>query len=211
MMDNWLTSVSLSDQLEAAHTSMVGTIRSNRCDVPPAAKSSRGRQKKDSQYYIKDNKVMCSFWDKANKPVLLLSTKHLYGNHVQGEKPEIVQCYNATKSGVDNLDKLVRTYRSQRKCTRWPYNVFMAFVDVAIVAAMKTKESFSHYRFKMDLGYEMTLPLVRQRSNQTRLTRVIKMAMYQVGVHLVAPVAVDNQQQPSRRRCKTCQSRGHED
>ena len=103
-MDNWFTSVSLSDQLEAAHTSMVGTIRSNCRDVPPAAKSTRGRRKKDSQYYIKDNKVMCSFWHKANKPVLLLSTKHSYGNHVQGERPEIVQCYNATKSGVDNLD-----------------------------------------------------------------------------------------------------------
>ena len=75
-MDNWFTSVSLSNQLEVAYTSMVGTIRSNCRDVPPAAKSSRGRQKKDSQYYIKDNKVMCSLWDKANKPVPLLSTKH---------------------------------------------------------------------------------------------------------------------------------------
>ena len=82
---------------------------------------------------------------------------HSFGRHSDDQKPEIVQFYNATKSGVDNLDKLVRTYRSQRKCHRWPYGVFMTLADCAVVAALRLSEredpSVTHYRFKLDLGY----------------------------------------------------------
>ena len=53
---------------------------------------------------------MCSCWDKGNKPVLLLFAMHRAQrsteNRVAG-KPDIVEFYNSTKSGVDNLDKLV--------------------------------------------------------------------------------------------------------
>ncbi|WP_161403107.1 hypothetical protein [Salmonella sp. zj-h17] len=34
-MDNWFTSVNLSDRLEALNTSIVGTIRNNRTGIPP--------------------------------------------------------------------------------------------------------------------------------------------------------------------------------
>ena len=81
-----------------------------------------------------------------------LSTKHTHRQH-----QEIVACNNATKSGVDNLEKLVRTYHRQRKCLY--YSVFMALVDLAVIAAMKAMHALSHYSFKLDLGYEMTLPL----------------------------------------------------
>ena len=34
-------------------------------------------------------------------------------------KPEIISYYNATKSGVDVVDKLVRTYSVKRSTRRW--------------------------------------------------------------------------------------------
>ena len=88
-MDNWFTSVNLCDRLTDAKTSVVGTIRSNRRGVPPAAKSSQGRTKGDSRHFVSDQKVLCSYFDKGNAPVLLLSTKHTYGKHNRNEKPEI--------------------------------------------------------------------------------------------------------------------------
>lgn len=209
-MDNWFTSIDLCNRLEAENTSVVGTLRSNRRGIPYEARSIQGRRKGDSKHFISGNKMLCSYWDKSNVPVLLLSTKHSHGLHPEGEKPEIVSCYNATKSGVDNLDKLVRTYRSQRKCRRWPYGVFMTLIDVSVIAAMKSMAAPNHYKFKMDLGYEMALPLVRQRSCHPRLTRAIKMAMHLIGIEGTS-VLTSTESNNQRRRCKTCQDSGRKD
>ena len=51
-------------------------------------------------------------------------------------KPEIIQFYNQTKGGVDNLDKLVRTYSSIRKCNRWPVTLFFNLIDIAAYNAL---------------------------------------------------------------------------
>ena len=59
--DNWFTSIPLSDQLEAAHTSLVGTIRSSRRDIPPAAKDLQGRCRGDSKHFDSGHRLLCSF------------------------------------------------------------------------------------------------------------------------------------------------------
>ena len=51
-------------------------------------------------------------------------------------KPEIIQFYNQTKGGVDNLDKLVRTYSSIRKCNRWPVTLFFNLIEIAAYNAL---------------------------------------------------------------------------
>ena len=211
-MDNWFSSVNLSDRLEASQTSMVGTVRSSRRDIPRAAKSVQGRAKKDSWHYLTGNKVLCSYWDKAKAPVLLLSTKHSYGRHAAVLKTEIVDCYNTTKSGADNLDKLVRTFRSQRKCRRWPYSIFITLAGVAVIAAMKARDASDQYPFKRDLGYDLALPLVRQRSQQRHLTRAIKMAVRLVGVEAVPEDNHGaNADQHARQRCEICRDAGVKD
>lgn len=94
-----------------------------------------GDVKGDTVHFYAEGSTLCSFWDKGRSPVLLLSTQHSgQQNRVEG-KPPIVEFYNSTKSGVDNLDKLVRTYPSKRKCRRWPYSVVMSLFDSCIIAA----------------------------------------------------------------------------
>ncbi|KAK1124279.1 hypothetical protein K0M31_006651 [Melipona bicolor] len=39
--------------------------------------------------------------------------------------------YNATKNGVDVLDKVVREYSCRRCTRRWPLSLFMHFIDIA--------------------------------------------------------------------------------
>ena len=124
VMDNYFTSLTLAEKLAEKNTTIVGTIRSNRRELPPAAKALGGRQRGDTVHYKNRNTILCSFWDKRNKPVLLISSMHPGETYRPEGKSEIVAYYNAHKSGVDNFDKLVRNYRSQRKCRRWPYGVF---------------------------------------------------------------------------------------
>ena len=183
--DNYFISQSLAKRLMAAKTTLVGTLRSNRREVPAAAKTVKNRQKGDTVHFYNENITMCSFWDKKNCPVLLLSSFHRFQPNFTEGKSEIVHFYNATKSGVDNLDKLTRTYRCQRKCRRWPYGVYFTLVDVACIAALKlwtTGNSESHYFFKKALAKELCMPLIIQRSLLSKLKVSVRTAMDLVGV-----------------------------
>jgi len=209
-MDNWFTSAQLADKLMQKNTTLVGTIRQNNRAVPPASKSTQDRRKKDSVHYKCNNKMLCSFWDKKQTPVLLLSTMHQNGVHGENRKPDIVEFYNETKAGVDTMDKLSRSYRCQRKTRRWPFSLFMALMDVAIVASYKARlldgSTMNHYEFKRDLGYELVMPLVIERSRLPNLQSRIKEAMRSIGV-IVPLINVNNnnnRQQPLIQRCSVC-------
>lgn len=208
--DNYFTSVPLANRLAARNTTIVGTIRSNRRELPPSCKDTGNRQRGDSRHYYSAGNTVCSFWDKGTKPVLLLSSSHGVQQNTQSPaKPAIVENYNSTKAGVDNLDKLVRGYSSKRKCRRWPYGVFFTLMDVSVIAAYKMYQrdnDDSHYIFKRELAYEMCLPFVHQRSLLPRLNDCIKQAMANVGI-TAAPVQPAVQQASGRQkqgRCKLC-------
>jgi hypothetical protein len=107
-LDNFFTSKALGDRLLKEKTTIVGTIRQNRREIPPKAKSTSGRVKGDTHYFYTDTSTLASFWDKKKSPVLLYSTMHDGPQQRESNKPEVVLFYNQTKSGVDTLDKLVR-------------------------------------------------------------------------------------------------------
>lgn len=223
-MDNYFTSLPLAERLATRNTTLCGTIRSNRRELPPAAKNLERRQRGDARHYYCGQNTICSFWDKGRKPVLLLSNSHGVQENTSNTKPQIVVDYNSTKAGVDNLDKMVRGYRSKRKCRRWPYGVFFSLLDAAVIAAHKLFTSGgdneeSHYTFKRELAYEMAMPLVRRRISVKQITTETKQAMRAVGAEVpqtsapsvagpirqgrchLCPRARDKK---SRSRCHTC-------
>ena len=116
--DNWFTSCHLADSLLQKGTTLVGTVRHNNRDIPPACKDTKGRQRKDSVYYYSDShQCLLSYWDKRKSPVLLLSSMHK-SPFAPGNKPEIVSFYNVTNAGVDNMDRMERYYSCNQKCHR---------------------------------------------------------------------------------------------
>lgn len=89
-------------------------------------------------------------------------------------KGDIVSFNNPTKSGVDTLDKIVRSDLSKRRCRRWPYTFFFSMLDVAAYAAfclMKdtTGATDSHYTFKQELVSEMTILHVKLRHHHFQI------------------------------------------
>src|SRR5829696_372856 len=74
--DNWFTSISLARSLLARKPTLVGTIRGNKREIPPAAKALRGREKKSAEYFSNGKAMLLSYWDKGSRPVLLMSTMH---------------------------------------------------------------------------------------------------------------------------------------
>lgn len=135
--DNFFTSVQLADILWAANTTLVGTMRMNKREVPNEMKPARNRAVNSSLFGFSNEKTIVSYVPKQNRAVCLLSTKH-HDCEVGDEparKPHIISFYNETKGGIDTFDKLLRHYTCKRATRRWPMVVFYNMIDVAALAA----------------------------------------------------------------------------
>ena len=88
---------------------------------------SSSRELHSSEFgFATDGVTLVSYVLKRAKAVVLLSTQHRDKTVVADDnsKSEIISYYNATKSGVDVLDKLVRTYSVKRSTRRWTVAFF---------------------------------------------------------------------------------------
>jgi hypothetical protein len=69
---------------------------------------------------------------RKNKVCLLFSSQHIGPGIMENSGiAEINAYYNATKGGVDTVDKLVSHYSSKRQTARWPMVVFFNLIDLA--------------------------------------------------------------------------------
>lgn len=111
---------------------------------------------------------------------------HRYVPDTKEGKDDIVTYYNGNKSAVDNLDKLIRSYKSQRRCRRWPYGIFFNLLDACCIAGRllwnSKSRSESHYVFKKELAKELCMPLITKRANLPNLRASVKTSMKLVGV-----------------------------
>ena len=116
--DNFFTSHELGIELLKKKLTMVGTVRKNKTFLPPKIKDLKGKPEKFSQFLFdhKNNTTIVSY---VPKKIVLLSTLH-HTPEIVGEtkKPEIIQFYNGTKTGVDTLDQMIRNYTCKRRTNR---------------------------------------------------------------------------------------------
>lgn len=142
--DNYFTSAQLVEQLLALNTTLVGTIRKNKKEVPRELLPSRARPEFSSIFWHDRQLTLVSYVPKRSKAVILLSSM-IYDQAVvdkNNRKPEIITYYNENKSGVDNLDHMVRLYTCKRKSKRWPLALFYNILDCTALSV------FNVYRLK---------------------------------------------------------------
>ena len=215
--DNWFTTCPLADKLLECRTTIVGTMRRNRKYIPQAAKSIRGRRKKCAEYFKSEDRMICSYYDKGSKPVILLSTMHSCGSNDPSGLPEVVAFYNSTKKGTDDMDHVVRLHRTGRKCRRWPYVFVFNMVDIALlnssIISKKLNQPESdrrsnqfHINFCLDLGYELIDAEVRKHLN-TNMNQKMRRAAELLGYSVpsldlnLSAASVENRK---RGRCISC-------
>ena len=109
--DNFFTNYQLATELQQRRLCIVGAVRSNRREVPKEMLPSSDRAMYSSKFGFHEGKTLVSYVPKPRKAVMLLSTQHRDNNVATDKKakPDIIHYYNSTKSGVDVLDKVVRT------------------------------------------------------------------------------------------------------
>ncbi len=107
--DNFFTSYALGQELLKRKLTMVGTVRKNKPELPPALVSTRGREALSSKFAFTDTHTLVSYVPKKNRNVILMSTLHKDAavSTTEDRKPIMIQDYNKNKGGVDCLDKVM--------------------------------------------------------------------------------------------------------
>ncbi|XP_046409242.1 piggyBac transposable element-derived protein 4-like [Ischnura elegans] len=185
--DNWFTSYELVLDLLKANLTYVGTVRKNKRQLPPSFTSPVGREPFTTRFGFDRHCTLVSYIPKPRKNVILISSMHhdstideTTGN---SNKPEIVTFYNATKSGVDVVDKLCATYSVARNTKRWPMTIFYTMLNVAAINAqviylVNNKESshaiLKRRHFIKVLAQELTKEHLQKRSHVVNLPRELR-------------------------------------
>ena len=132
----FFTSLSLARDLLQKKLTLVRTIRKNKPELPPKFTLAKGREVTSTVFGFQSDAMIASYCLKKGCVVNMLSTMHALPDISSTsceKKPEVILYYNSTKSGVDILDRMVRTYTSTRMTRRWPVALFYNMLDVSAV------------------------------------------------------------------------------
>ncbi|XP_060755546.1 uncharacterized protein LOC132866787 isoform X1 [Neoarius graeffei] len=198
---------------------MVGTVRKNKPELPPALVSTRGREALSSKFAFTDTHTLVSYVPKKNRNVILMSMLHKDAtvSTTEDRKPLMIQDYNRNKGGVDCLDKLTGTYTCKRMTARWPVAVFHNILDVfacnayvvwtAIDPTWNQGKCFKRRLFLAELGKALVTPLIQWRQHIPRTPASASLARsVQAPAAALAALPQKGQGQ-KRRRCEFCAPR----
>lgn len=145
-------------------------MRSNKREIPPEIQRSKKRTLGTSLYGFSKGITLMSYVPKQNKAVNLISSMH--GSKFTDQsnnKPEIISFYNSTKSGVDNLDKIIANYSPNRRSRRWPLTIFYNMVAVSLVnsgiiyASYEETPAMTRFEFISSLANSLLKKQVQRR------------------------------------------------
>lgn len=215
-MDNWFTSYATYEHLLNHHElTAVGTMKSNKACIPEKFKASN-RELNSSLFGFQRNMTLVSYIPKPRKNVFMLSSLHhdmeIDLESGDKQKPAVITFYNKTKSGVDNVDKLIRSYDVSRNSRRWPLTLFFwllnsAGINAKIIQMLNCPDIKNNRRsFIKDLGVALIEPHLQSRQKNTRLSADLrKRIANRIGLPDGPPV---KKTAPGvKRRCHVCPSK----
>ncbi|KAL6418102.1 hypothetical protein ACFW04_012338 [Cataglyphis niger] len=92
--DNFFTSMSLATKLLAKKTTLVGTIKANKRELPKAAKQTKDDMPRFSTLlYKSENSVLTIYKSKPNKRVAVLSSRHKFVKIDRSNKKNVTGLY----------------------------------------------------------------------------------------------------------------------
>ena len=131
--DNFFTSIPLAQSLLQKKLTILGTIRSNKRQLPPEFCKDKSREQHSTLFGFSDRMSLCSYVPKKGAVVNLLSTMPPDDQISDREdrKPSIILAYNKSKGAVDTVDQVVHGYSCSRQTRRWPTKLWFNMIDLA--------------------------------------------------------------------------------
>lgn len=213
--DNFFTSVPLAvDLLNNMRTTLVGTLRKNKREIPPIFIATKERPQNTSMFAFGKECLLTSYVPKKNKYVLVLSTMHdkdiIDPRTGNAQKPEVITFYNQTKSGVDVVDKLKSLYSVSRISCRWPLTIFFSVLNICgincqIIYYENTGIEMPRRKFLKQLAFELIRPHQMLRANIRTLPVLLRM---QIKDHLgIQDEAEPLEMERESNKCAYCPKR----
>ncbi|KAB0804070.1 hypothetical protein PPYR_01040 [Photinus pyralis] len=209
--DNWFTGVDLIHRLLNEYKlTFLGTIRKNKRELPIEFSKPTGRPIGSSIFGFQKDLTLVSYMPKPKKNVLLISSLHHDDIVSPSGKPEMILDYNASKGGVDTVDKLCASYNCARNTRRWPMVIFYAILNVAGINSMVLYFSnnidiqMTRRKFLKTLSFFLIENHLRTRLQTQNLPRTMKDRIKEL-----TGVPAPNQEPPvaTRGRCSYCDRR----
>ena len=128
--DGYFTSVKLANQLKEKQTSLLGTVKKIRKEVPLSLRKTK-KDLHSCKLYKSGDIALTACQEKLNKHVLILSAMHKDYTIANNAKktPETVSFYNETKCGVDIVDQMAKKYTCRTGTRREPIRSFQNTLD----------------------------------------------------------------------------------
>ncbi|KAJ8378180.1 hypothetical protein AAFF_G00245280 [Aldrovandia affinis] len=100
--DHFFTSYALGQELLQRKQTMVGTVRRNKPELPPALVTTKNRASLSSMFAFTDTHTLVFYCPKKNKNVLLMSTLHrdTTVSAREDKKPNAILYYNRNKGAL---------------------------------------------------------------------------------------------------------------
>ena len=195
--DNFFSSLKLANALAEKNTSIVGTVRRQRREIPDGETLMRQRDLHASEIYSTTrNGITTSltiYKAKRNKIVYLLSTMHptVSIDTCHSKKlPETIAMYNRTKVGVDVLDQMARYFTCKSGTRRWPMAVFFNILDISCINAWVLYQEVTGQRIpRRDFLLQLVMEMCRPTQSPTRIS-----------------LSVSDAASPSRHHCQIMES-----
>lgn len=214
--DSWFTSIPLTKSLlpQPYNLTLVGSIRSDKREIPEQLMNSRSRPVGSSMFCFDGPLTLVSYKPKPAKMVYLLSScdENAVINDSSG-KPNMILFYNQTKGGVDSFDKMCSSMSCSRKTNRWPMAVFygilnMAFVNSAIIYGQNmiknNKKPLNRREFMKQLSTDLVTPWMEKRLEAPTLIKSLRGNISQILVNPTAPSYENRQEEPELKKRKYC-------
>ena len=166
--DNYFKFLDLCLRLAKQSCSLIGTIRSNRREIP---KNLRETCSLHDTTFVKladaavATVIITKYQCKKSKSVNMLTSVQpnvaIPSENNPKNKPKTVLSYNKTKIGVDVLDQMSRCYSVKAGSRRWAIHVFYNAIDMAlknswIIYKHVCNSSISHKMFIQRVSEELT-------------------------------------------------------
>jgi hypothetical protein len=148
----------------------VATIRKNKPELPPDMISTKKSKTFTTMFGFQQDCMFVSYCPKKSKIVNFLSTLHSepkLNTSNEQRTPEVIPTYNDTKTGVDTMDQMTRTYSCKRKTGRWSLVVFYNLLNISAINAYviwkalnpnwNSNKSHNRRLYLLQLGKELSV------------------------------------------------------
>lgn len=170
------------------------------------------RPEKSTLYGFTKDTTLLSHVPKKGKAVILASSMHHNeGTNTDSGKPEIIQFYNSTKGGVDEIDKKCSVYTCSRRSRRWPMTIFYRILDISSVNShllhdIHVGKQTDRGDFIKKLARQLVLEHIKRRFSNLRLPRELRMSLARVLGSDKPETCEDGAEEvKTRKTCLSCQ------